>query len=114
MKKENILIIVLVGAILITVFVWFRYFQSQGGIPAVIPVTQNSEEDNAILAAGKEFIAILKTLEKIKLDTGFLEDPIYKKLRDLTPEIILPQEKGRENPFIPYEIQNLKSPPAGR
>lgn len=100
-KKENILIIVLVGAILITALIWFRYFRSQG-VPSVISVTQDSEEDRAILTAGKEFIAILKTLEKIKLDTGFLDDPIYKKLRDLAPEIVLPEEKGRDNPFTPY------------
>lgn len=101
MKKENILIVVLVGAILITAFIWFRYFRSQG-VPSVISVTQNSEKDKTILTAGEEFIALLKALEKIKLDADFLNDPIYKKLRDLTPEIILPETKGRDNPFAPY------------
>lgn len=100
-KKENILIIILVGAILITAFVWFRYFQNQGG-PEIIAVTQNNEEDKAILATDKEFIALLKTLETIKLEADFLDDPIYKKLRDLTPLIILPETKGRDNPFTPY------------
>ncbi|OGZ32665.1 MAG: hypothetical protein A3H02_01200 [Candidatus Niyogibacteria bacterium RIFCSPLOWO2_12_FULL_41_13] len=102
MKKENILIIVLVGAILITTFVWFRYFQNQSK-PAIIATMQNEEENKAIFPAGKEFIALLKTLETIKLDADFLNDPIYKKLRDLTPEIILPETKGRNNPFAPYQ-----------
>lgn len=101
MKKENILIIILVAAIIITAFVWFRYFQNRPP-PALIQVGGGSAEEKEIMVGGKEFIALLKTLEKIKLDTSFLGDPIYKSLRDLTPQIILPQEKGRENPFTPF------------
>lgn len=102
MKKENIFIIVLIAAILIIAFVWFNYFKGEN-TPSLTRSGGGSTEKEVIVA-GQEFITLLQSLEKVKLDTSFLNDPVYKKLKDLTPEIILPEQTGRDNPFLPIQL----------
>lgn len=39
--------------------------------------------------------------QKVEIDFDVLQDPIFKELENLE-DIELPQEIGRENPFVPY------------
>ena len=52
---------------------------------------------------GSEFIAIVKKIRTIKLDTSFFEKESFRSLKDLIPEVEKPEKVGRKNPFLPME-----------
>lgn len=94
--KKNILVIVLVAVIIGTGVMWYLYF---GSTPKE-PVTRVSEEEDE---ATKDLVSMLATLQSLRIDTAFFDDPIYKSLIDFSPTIERPDDIGRENPFLPLE-----------
>lgn len=99
MKKETIFIAIGVFAVIATIIIWRQFIKSK---PAefVVEVREQGELSEIDIAAGKEFTDLLKTIEKIKIDAAFFEDPLYRALVDFTPLIVPPAEKGRANPFM--------------
>ena len=79
-KYISVLMVILLF-IFITVFVWLRFLKYQ-------PVPEDPK-------------IIFPELKEIKIDFEVLKNPIFQILEDL-PEIIPPEEIGRENPFMPY------------
>ena len=96
MERQNILVAVLVIIILITAYIWYNHVQSR---PSEA-VTRSSE---GAIPAAKELLVLLQQLERVRIDTSFFEDPVYKSLIDLTPQIVIPEVRGRINPFAPLE-----------
>ncbi len=86
-KTQKYLILIFGALILIIAFIFFSdYFQEEEGIFISKPI-------------------VSKYLPRIKIDFQVLESPIFQKLSkpfpDL-PSVLLPEEVGRENPFLPY------------
>ncbi len=94
--RSTILLILIVVAILGSAFIWYRFFTSSP--PAVV-----SRASSAGPAVGSEsLLKLLESLEKLKFDLSVLDNPAYKSLQDFTPNILLPESKGRANPFLPF------------
>lgn len=95
--KKNILVIVLVVAILSTGIIWYMYF---GSTPSE-PVTRVSEKEEN--EETRNLVSMLASLQSLRIDTAFFDDPIYKSLIDFSPTIEIPDNLGRANPFLPLE-----------
>lgn len=95
LNRQNIFIIVAILILIVTGYIWYRYLQSR---PSEL-VSRGGEEN--IVPEARELLVLLKTLEKVEIDTAFFEDRVYKSLLDLTPDISVPAIKGRTNPFAP-------------
>lgn len=96
MRKTATTIIIFLLIIFATALIWFRYFKAKS-----IPFETGLEKVSDEIAAGKEFIGLIKNIKTIKLDTTIFDDPIYKSLIDFSVVIEIPQKRGRLNPFIP-------------
>lgn len=79
-KKQKYLILVFVGVILVTVFVWWKGF-----------LTPEKAIEPTVAEPPRE----------IKVNFEVLENPILKELLPFE-EIEMPEQLGRENPFLPY------------
>ena len=93
--RSTISIILIVAAILGSAFIWYRFFTSA----PVAPVASVSA--SGIDIGSKSLLKLLESLEGLKFDLSILDDPLYKSLQDFTPNIILPESRGRANPFAP-------------
>lgn len=74
------------------VFAWFQY----RGIPLSAPVSRVSGPQ-----AQGTLLSLLGSLQGLRFDVSFFENRLYKSLEDITPDISLPEIKGRSNPFAP-------------
>ena len=93
--RSVISLVLIVAAVLGTAFMWYRFFTSAPS-PAV------SLASSSGLAVGSQsLLKLLESLEQLKFDLAVLDDPAYKSLQDFTPNISLPESKGRPNPFAP-------------
>lgn len=91
-NRQNILMIVLVIIIIITAYIWYGYVRSK---PSEI-VVRSSE---GVVPEAQGLLTLLQAIEKVRIDTSFFEDPVYNTLEDLSPPIIVPETRGRANPF---------------
>lgn len=98
--KNIILIILIIAAGGIAVYFWYSYSGSQ----PVAPVERASDSRSA---EEKELLEILKVLQAIKIDTGYLDTPVFKELVDFSPPITEPSSKGRSNPFLPASASSV-------
>lgn len=92
--RQNILFVVLVVAILGTLYIWYSQSRSTGS-EGISRVEGPSNQ------ARIQFLALLRTLKGLKFDTSFFQDPIYQSLIDSGVKVLLPAEKGAINPFLP-------------
>ncbi|MBI5742782.1 MAG: hypothetical protein HZA25_03010 [Candidatus Niyogibacteria bacterium] len=99
--KNTILILVTVVAIGASAYLWYSY----AGAPAQPALERTSATDQAS-AEIKDLLAILQTLQSIKIDAAYLDDPNFKMLIDFAPSTAVPSEKGRPNPFVPASASN--------
>ena len=58
--------------------------------------------------AEKLFEFAAPPIERIEIDLGIFEHPIFSELRDLRPAIPFPQVVGREEPFTPIESEETR------
>lgn len=99
--KNTILILIAATAIAASAYLWYSY---SGGQPqAVLEKTPAGGESSAEM---KDLLAILQTLQPIKIDAGYLDNPNFKLLIDFSPTTAAPSVKGRPNPFIPASGSN--------
>lgn len=96
---KNILISILVVGALAAVGFWYFNFSSSGQIEVV----KKDLSANEASSEPKELLNALAKMQKIKIDTAFFENSLYKGLLDLSPAIEIPDVKGRKNPFLPIE-----------
>lgn len=95
LNRQNIFIAATIIILIITGYIWYNYIKSR---PSEL-VSRTGEEN--IVPEARELLILLKTLEKVEIDTAFFEDRVYESLLDLTPDISTPPQKGRANPFAP-------------
>lgn len=50
----------------------------------------------------RDILSMLAKLKKIKIDSDFFNNEIFKGLVDFIPTLELPKEYGRPNPFLPF------------
>ena len=89
-KQATIAIIIIAGAGA-AAFFWYWY----GGLNATEPVVRSSSE-----AGSRELLDLLGSLEGLRFDVSFFDDPAYKSLQDFSPAIQEPESRGSENPFV--------------
>lgn len=100
----------ILSLILIAIFAFFGiliYFyylgnkpiENQSLVSGTSAVALAGDELN-IPESGKDFLKTLKTLKKIKIDTEFFNQEVFKGLIDFSQELPF-EEKGRLNPFAP-------------
>lgn len=94
--RSTISILLIALALIGSAVIWYRFFTSKPSEP----VSRLAPEAAAV--GPKALLALLETLEGLDLDLNFLNDPVYKSLQDFTPQILLPESKGRNNPFAPF------------
>lgn len=92
----NIIIIVLIAA---SLFLGYNFFFGSDGADTLLATArETSAEQNA----ASELLVILKVLEELRIDAGFLKADSFKALRDFS--VALPEGvPGRRNPFAPLE-----------
>lgn len=57
-----------------------------------------------------EFLMVLNRLKKIKVDTSFFEDPVFRQLKDFSVKLTT-EPKGRPNPFAPLsDVEKASGP----
>lgn len=83
-KKERQRILALVFVILLFLTFLVIFFGIPGGKKVRAPI-----------------VSPLK-VKKVEINFGILENPLLKELQ-IFEEISFPEEKGRDNPFLPYE-----------
>ncbi len=89
---------VLIAVVLVVVIAAAYVFFVKNGEVESVTVELSSESQASRDTA--EIRTLLRELEAIKIDTGFFSSNILEGLEDLHREI-LPEPKGRENPFAP-------------
>ncbi|MBI5045962.1 MAG: hypothetical protein HZC14_03125 [Candidatus Niyogibacteria bacterium] len=96
--KTNILTIILVIAVLVFGYVGYGYFKPAPALSVekTSSVAGSSTETRALLDA-------LSIMQGLRIDTGFFNSPVYKNLKDLSPEVSIPSVRGRTNPFLPLQ-----------
>ena len=82
-KRQSILMIVLGGAAIVTAIVLWQGFFAQN-------------------IGGAEQKIIIPPPSKVTIDFFVFEHPIFETPKVQPKEPILPEEVGRENPFLPF------------
>lgn len=96
-KKQQKLLMILAGLILITFIIFYFGFLRP---PASIPFPDKSVPsikpiDQSVVSAGE-------IINKIDFDISFLKEPNFRALKTYGEWPIKIEEKGRQNPFLPY------------
>ena len=94
--RSTISIVLIAAALFGSAFIWYRFFTASPPAPVVGLASNGNAE-----VGSKSLLLLLESLESLKLDLGVLDAPLYKSLQDFTPNILLPETKGRTNPFAP-------------
>jgi hypothetical protein len=97
----------------VTVFI--AVFVLMVGI-AIFKGKSSSAQDTADLtvaetsdSVGREVLALLDDLRKIKLDDSIFKNPMFQELEDYS--VTIPAElKGRKNPFNPIGVDDIIMP----
>ena len=73
------------------------FFKKEPEDEFALSVTAKNQTQTQV---GAQILSALATLETLKLDIEFFNDPIFKGLKNFNKEPV-PQPKGRNNPFAP-------------
>ena len=90
--KQTIFAGLIIVAAGIAAFYGYQYMN----VSALAPVTHLNGERGS----SPELLVLLGSLQGMKFDTSFFDDRIYKSLQDVTPEILVPEVRGKANPFV--------------
>ncbi len=66
--------------------------------PLVVPDEVSAEGGSN--QKGREILALLDDLKKIRLDENVFSDPVFQSLKDLSV-VLMVEPRGRPNPFAP-------------
>ncbi len=94
--RNNILTMIFILIVLGLGYMWYSYLKSR-------PSSSLRSVSSALPAEGKEFLALLKTLESLKLDLSFFQDPAFQSLKEVQEPLPAPSSRGRLNPFLPIK-----------
>ena len=96
-KRQQILLFVGIGVVIITLLVlyfnfWKKEVPPEEGTSLAIPISQRSQSEQILE----------EKLKKIKLDFDFLNDTILSFLKIHGDLPVEKGETGRDNPYVPY------------
>ncbi len=95
MNKQTILLLIFIGILGTTGFLWYRYAKT-------LPPSQAVKAEDSFEAR----LSDLRRLKDLQLDVSLFRDPFFKTLQsseDTVGEKVKSQTKaGRENPFLPF------------
>jgi hypothetical protein len=94
-NKTNILFIIFLLIFAAVGYFWYSRISESAG-EGTISISQEE-------IFGAEFLSSIKKLKTLEFDTAFFEDEEFQALQDLTPVIEVPEEVGRDNPFLPLD-----------
>lgn len=92
---QNILVFVLIAGVIGAVFLWYSRRSAE---QKPLPLQAGPTEESRV-----RFAALLRNLKTVQLDVSFFQDSVYQSLIDPSVKVTLPSEKGRANPFLPWE-----------
>jgi hypothetical protein len=96
--------ILMVAGIIAVIFIAYKIFvpqKNKDNTEAIVeetPISVTSKEDIDI----KEAVITLRKLKRIDIDTKFFSDKPFTNLKDFRVTV-LPEPKGRKNPFMPID-----------
>ncbi len=96
--------IILVGVLVVIGFFAYSYFFT--GTPQAA-LTASTPSANA--AVDQDLIALLSTLNSIKLDGTIFSDPSFQSLQDFS-QALVPEPVGRQNPFASLGSVPVQAP----
>jgi hypothetical protein len=95
-QTTNIILAAFIIVFLLFGYFWYTKFrEDSAGAGSSLPSRER--------VLGQEFISALNKIKTIKIDTDFFGSEEFRSLKDLTPNVELPEETGRDNPFLPME-----------
>ncbi len=104
-------LLIILGA-LVGAFFLYRYFfvPSDGGAetPGLEAVGGLSGLSGAEAAADDEFIRLLERLQGVELNSDLFASPAWNSLVNFRVELV-PEDKGRRNPFAPTGFDPVAS-----
>ncbi len=107
--KSEIKNIVIFVAILAGLYFGYNYFfaaDSSSDPTTFISVSSGGG------SVGGEVLPLLLELEKIELSQDIFNDSVFRKLNNFSTDLVLTEgDKGRENPFAPFEGSLAPSSP---
>lgn len=95
--RSTISILLIIAALFGSAFLWYRFFTATPPAPVI-----GESSVNGVAVGSRGLLVTLESLGGLKLDLGVLDNNLYKGLMDFTPNISLPETKGRPNPFAPF------------
>lgn len=95
--KNIFLIIITILAIGAAIYFWSSYMGADTTTATVARVSADGQRSKEVA----ELLGILKTLRSIKIDSAYVNDPVFQSLIDFSPPMAETINKGRPNPFIP-------------
>lgn len=106
-KRKKLITILGILVIVSVVIVGYIIFKPNFNIGIVgdglMPAPQSNEEDLSYSnRVGSELIRLLNELERLSLDTEFVESPAFTNLDDFSQELE-DQPANRANPFAPVQ-----------
>ena len=92
--RSNLFLMVFMILVLAVSYLWYTRFREA-------PLDSGAASEERVLI--RELVYNTNRIRSLKIDTSFLESSIFNSLEDLTIDINIPSEIGRENPFLPFE-----------
>jgi len=93
--KSNTNIIFIVLLLMLLFGGYFLYSQLQ------IPEVDTAFSSEQAYLLGQDFLKMVEKIKKVKISTEFLDTSLFESLEGSTSIIEVPQDIGRENPFLP-------------
>jgi hypothetical protein len=92
--------IIIWAVIAFAVFIYANVSQKETQAQESLLVPDTASSGGGGNVKGREILALLADMKKIKLDESIFSDPAFQSLQDLSIELV-PEPKGRPNPFAP-------------
>ncbi len=107
--KSEIKNIVIFVAILVGLYFVYNYFFAENSSSDPTTFISVSSAGGSV---GGEVLPLLLELKRIKLSQDIFTDSVFKKLNNFSTDLVLTEgDKGRENPFAPFEGSVAPSSP---
>lgn len=87
-SQKNLVLVFLISMVVLFIILYYQFFSEE----EVLPVENEP----------------YRTIKKINLDFGVLDNPLISKLEPFSDEPATPsqEEVGRDNPFYPYQTSS--------
>ncbi len=108
-KIKNIIVLLVVGIILVLIYVLF--FNKGGEQPSLVSnsgatptIVGSTDQSSPIITDNNEFLALLLSVNSIKLDDSIFSDPVWNTFNNNSIVLQPDLNPGRINPFAPLGV----------